>query len=101
MVKEVLVSSWPCPYCSAKFRDGSDCEDHIMSSHMETPMEKNDLYFKCDVCGEEFDEYTRAFRCEEIHKEHKDLKYRAYLDQVEREKLADLRDRISQIMEHL
>ncbi len=89
MVKEILRHVWHCPYCSAQFKDSDDCVSHIENSHMESPEERTEYVFACEVCGDEQFKYEDAFACEEKHKEGNDLKYRAYVDQMDKHKLVE------------
>ena len=86
MVKTISVDIWQCPYCNVKFRNESDCEDHLQN-HLEFPIDLEEMRFVCDVCKKEYDNEADAMFCEEKHKKDDDPKYQEYLDRMEREKL--------------
>jgi len=86
MVKTISVDIWVCPYCSAKFHKETDCEDHL-TEHLDFPIDLEEMRFVCDVCKKQYEHKVDAMVCEEQHKNGDDLKYQAYLDEVEREKL--------------
>ena len=89
MVTRIEKAMWKCPICSQKYDDEFACVDHIEDYHSESPIESKEIIYKCEMCKEEFEKKSDASECETNHKEGNDWKYKAYLEQLERDKLTE------------
>jgi len=89
MVKFETAMIWICPNCKAEFRDDSDCDDHIIDAHTESPITKTKQIYKCEGCLQEFTKLQDATKCEGEHEEKNDFQYQALLHQRELDKLLE------------
>ena len=86
MVKSITVKIWKCPYCSAQFKNSDECDDHL-ENHLEFPIELDEGFYACEICQDEFKDYSKAYSCEQSHRDGNDVKYQAFLDLEEKKKL--------------
>lgn len=88
MVKVEETTKWKCPYCDKLYDDEDDAEDCASDCvDVESPTEVDEVNYYCEICENNYDEYSLASDCEEKHKEGKDSEYKDYLDNLERQKL--------------
>lgn len=79
MIIRILKEMAECPYCHKSFNFEDECNEHIKDYHVDFALNKNVVFFKCEVCDNDYENKEDAMKCDQSHKDGTDYKWQEEL----------------------